>query len=268
MFFNKSAYINSGFPGNYLTVMASYVNSTVKSGKTAEPGNFSFNGTNQTTLTSSYDSYGGRLTSVFGKNLTVTLQGRAERLRDDDVALSFQTVAPITAVPNPLVNPNQFIPTAESLNPTRYSSVSRDTVNTGIEARYRLAPRTTLRLGYDYQMVDRLDEHFGKTTTHTVKASVNARPMKTLTARGTLSYKAIDDPFHNPNAALTPITTQPAPLTVLGGATYGISLYDERTADLTSQPDQVRRHHFQHMVALGTLLDERHLPDQGRRERP
>ena len=220
------------------TVMASYVNSRVESGKSAEPGNFSFNGANQTTLHSRYDAYGGRLTSVLGKKLTVTVQGRAEKLRDDDVTLTFQTVAPITVAPG-ATNPNQFIPTAESLNPTRHSSVTRDTVTTGIEAMYRIAPRTTARLGYDYQLVDREDEHLGTTMTHTVKASVNARPLRTLSTRATLSYKAINDPFHNPDAALTPITTQGAPLTVLGGATYGVSLYDRRTADLTSQPDQV-----------------------------
>lgn len=219
-------------PGD-TTVMASYVNSTVKSGKTGEPGNFSFNGANDTKLTSSYDSYGGRLTSVFGKKLTVTLQGRAERLRDDNVALTF------TTLPTTGTAPNQFVPTPASLNPIRYSSLSRDTVTTGIDAMYRLAPRTTLRLGYDYQIVDRHLEEFGKTTTHTVKASVLARPAKTLSTRAAVSFKSIDNPYHNPNAALTNSVTTPYPLTVGGGATYGISLYDERTADLSNQPDQV-----------------------------
>jgi len=219
------------------TIMASYVNATVESGKTAEPGIFSFNGANQTRLTSSYDAYGGRLTSVFGKKLTVTLQGRAERLRDDDVALSFETL-PIVPVAGFGTAPNLFTPTTDSLNPTRHSSVSRDTINTGIDALYRLAPRTTLRLGYDYKLTDRHYEEFGKTTSHTVKASVQARPLRTLSTRGTLSYQSIDNPFHNPNAAQTPITDNTA-FTVGGGATYGISLYDRRTADLTNQPDQV-----------------------------
>lgn len=220
-------------PGD-TTVMASYVNSTVESSKTGEAGTFSFNGANDTKLTSSYDSYGGRLTSVFGKKLTVTVQGRAERLRDDDVALTF---TPITVIAGAV--PNQFAPTADSLSPIRYSSLTRDTVTTGIDAMYRLAPRTTLRLGYNYEMIDRHLDEFGKTTSHTVKATVLARPVKTLSARATVSYKSIDNPYHNPNAALTNITTTPYPLTVGGGATYGVSLYDKRTADLSNQPDQV-----------------------------
>lgn len=220
-------------PGD-TTVMASYVNSTVESSKTGEAGTFSFNGANDTKLTSSYDSYGGRLTSVFGKKLTVTVQGRAERLRDDDVALTF---SPITVTAGAV--PNQFAPTADSLSPIRYSSLTRDTVTTGIDAMYRLAPRTTLRLGYNYEMIDRHLDEFGKTTSHTVKATVLARPVKTLSARATVAYKSIDNPYHNPNAALTNQTTNPYPLTVGGGATYGVSLYDKRTADLSNQPDQV-----------------------------
>lgn len=220
-------------PGD-TTVMASYVNSTVESGKTGEPGIFSFNGANDTKLTSSYDSYGGRLTSVFGKKLTVTVQGRAERLRDDDVALTFY---PITVTAGAV--PNQFAPSTASLNPIRYSSLSRDTVTTGIDAMYRLASRTTLRLGYNYEMIDRHLDELGKTTSHTVKATVLTRPVKTLSARATVSFKSIDNPYHNPKAALTNSTTNPFPLTVGGGATYGISLYDKRTADLSNQPDQV-----------------------------
>lgn len=219
------------------TFLASYVNSTVKSGKSAEPGTFSFNGSNNTTLTSSYDSYGGRVSSRFGKKLSVTVQGRAERLRDDDVALSFNTL-PLVDIASFGTAPNQFTPSAESLNPTRHSSVSRDTLTTGIEAMYRLAPRTTARLGYDYNLTDRKNEHLGETQTHTVKASINARPLRALSTRATVSFKAIDDPFSNPHAALTPSTDNSA-FTVGAGDTYGIMLYDRRTADLSNQPDQV-----------------------------
>lgn len=238
---NKDSHIAKAkvdLPGN-TTVMASYVNSTVDSNKSGEPGTFSFNGANETRLTTNYDAYGGRLTSVFGKKLTVTVQGRAEKIKDDDVALSFDTL-PLVALPATGYGtaPNQFTPTAASLNPTRYSSLSRDTVTTGIDAVYRVAARTTVRLGYEYQLIDRNLDELGKTTSHTVKASVNARPAKTLSARASVSYKNIDNPYHNPNAALTPFTTNAA-TTVGGGATYGTSLYDRRTADLTNQPDQV-----------------------------
>ncbi|MDA8413509.1 MAG: GSU2204 family CXXCH-containing (seleno)protein [Desulfobacteraceae bacterium] len=225
-------------PGN-TTFMASYVNASVDSNKTGEPGTFSFNGANQTKLTSNYDAYGGKLTTTFGRNLTITLRGRAEKLQDDDVALMFDTL-PLTALPPTGYGaaPNQFTPTTASLTPTRYSSLTRDTLTAGLDTVYRIVPRTTLRLGYDYQMIDRHLEDFGETSTHTVKASLNTRPTRTLSARAAFTYKVIDNPYHNPNAALTNATLNTA-TTVGAGPTYGTALYDQRTADLTNQPERV-----------------------------
>ena len=221
------------------TIMASYVKASVDSNKTGEPGTFSFNGANQVKLTSNYDAYGGKVTTTFGRNLTVTLRGRAEKLRDDNVTLMFDTL-PLAALPSTGYGtvPNQFTPTTASLTPTRYSSLSRDTITAGLDAVYRVAPRTTLRLGYDYQLIDRHLAEFGTTATHTVKASLNSRPTRTLSARAAVTYKVIDSPYHNPNAALTNITSNTA-TTVGGGPTYGTALYDQRTADLTNQPDRV-----------------------------
>ncbi|MDD2308227.1 MAG: GSU2204 family CXXCH-containing (seleno)protein [Desulfuromonadaceae bacterium] len=219
-------------PGS-TSLMGSYVRSTVDSGKTGEPGNFSFNGNNGVTLHTTYDAYGGKLTSTFGKNLTINLRGRAERLKNDDVDINFSTIAN-SGTPTG----NNFIPAPDSLA-TRYSSLSRDTVTAGIDAAYRMALRTTLRLGYDFQLLDREDEHLGTTKTQTVKASINTRATKTLSGRATVTYKVIDDPYHNPNAALTALTTNTFGSTVGNGATYGISLYDERTANLTNQPEKV-----------------------------
>lgn len=240
---NKDSHIAKAkldLPGN-TTVMASYVKSTIDSGKTAEPGTFSFNGANQTKLKTDYDAYGGKLTTVFGKRLTVSLRGRAERIRDDDVALSFDTLPLTTTTANTVFGsaPNQFVPTAASLNPTRFSTLTRDTVTAGMDAVYRLATRTTVRLGYDYKLEDRHLEALGKTTSHTLKASLNTRPTKTLTGRAAVSYKTIDNPYKNHNAALTNETTNTFGTTVASGATYGTQLYDRRTADLTNQPDHV-----------------------------
>ncbi|MDD2364566.1 MAG: GSU2204 family CXXCH-containing (seleno)protein [Desulfuromonadaceae bacterium] len=222
---------------NSTSVMASYVKSTVDSGKTGEPGNFSFNGSNGITLRTTYDAYGAKLSSKFGKDLTINVRGRSEHLRSDDVGIAFSTVGIPTAVSVPPVSAtnNNFVPSADSLV-TRYSSLSSDTVTTGIDAVYRLARRTTLRLGYDFQLLDRHDEHLQDTKTHTIKASINTRPGSTVSGRAAVSYKAIDNPYHNPNAALTNITNSTA-TTVTTGPTYGVSLYDERTSDLSNQPD-------------------------------
>lgn len=218
------------------SVMASYVKSTVESNKTADSG-FTFNGANQIKLKTNYDAYGGKATTSFGKDFTVTVRGRVEQLKNDDVGLLFDTL-PLVPVTSYGTVPNQFTPTAASLNPTRYSVIDRDTFTGGLDAVYRLPLKTTLRMGYEYQFIDREEEEFEKTTTHTFKAGINSRPTRTLTARAGVTYKSIDDAFHNPHAALTNLTNNTG-TTVGNGLTYGISLYDQRTADLTNQPDSV-----------------------------
>ena len=230
------AKVKADLPGD-TAVMASYVKTTVESDKTADTG-FSFNGANQKKLKSDYDAYGGKVSTTFGKNLAITLRGRAERLRNDDVVLQFDTL-PLVPIVSYGTTPNQFTPTAASLNPTRHSIINRDTFTGGLDAVYRLPLKTTVRMGYEYQLIDRDEEESDlKTTIHTIKVGVNSRPSKTLLARGTVTYKSIDNAFHNPHAALTPLTNNTG-TTVGNGLTYGISLYDKRTADLTNQPDTV-----------------------------
>jgi hypothetical protein len=240
--FSNVAKAKLDLPGN-TTVMASYVQSRVDSIKTGEAGLFSFNELNKIRLKTDYDAYGGKISTVLGKRLTLSVHGRTERIRDDDVTLKFDTL-PLNTIATqttfvPVGAPNAFQPTAASLNPTRVSTLTRDTANAGIDAVYRLAMRTTLRLGYDYKLEDRHLEELGKTTTHTVKAALNTRPTKSLSGRVTASYKNIDNPYKNHDAALTPKTDNTFGTTVASGATYGTALYDRRTADLTNQPDHV-----------------------------
>ncbi|QSV45526.1 MtrB/PioB family outer membrane beta-barrel protein [Geobacter benzoatilyticus] len=219
------------------TMVASYVNTTVDSTKTGDADIFSLD---QGKLKTSYDAYGGRITATPWKNLTVTLRGKAEKIENDDVTLSFNTL-PVVDVASWGTAPNQFTPTAESLSPTRHSVLSRDVATLGMDTVYRLAKRTTLRLGYEYKNEDRDDELFGKTETHKIKASLNSRPTNTLSMRASYTYKDIENPFQNPDAALVPTTSVMAPFTttVIGGPTYGVSFYDERIADLSNQPDSV-----------------------------
>jgi len=223
-------------PGD-TSVMASYVKSTVDSKKTGE-SSFTFNGDNQVKLKTDYDAYGGKVTTRLGKNLSVTVRGRVEKLTNDDVGLQFDTL-PLVSIPSYGTAPNQFTPTTASLNPTRHSIIDRDTFTGGIDATYRLPLRTTLRLGYEYQYIDRNEHEFDTTTTNTFKVAVNSRPSKTLTARAGVTYKSINNAYQNPDAALTPQTNNVMGTAVGSGPTYGISLYDERTVALTNQPDEV-----------------------------
>ncbi|RII27623.1 MAG: cytochrome C [Geobacter sp.] len=219
------------------TMVASYVNTTVDSTKSGDPGIFSLD---RDKLKTSYDAYGGRITATPTKNLTITMRGKAEKLENDDVRVFFNTL-PIVDVATYGTVPNQFTPTTDSLSPTRYSVITRDVATVGLDTVYRLAKRTTMRLGYEYKNEDRSDNYFGETRTHQVKASVSSRPTNTLSMRLGYNYKNIDNPFHTPDAALVPTTSVAAPFatTVGGGPTYGVSFYDQRTADLSNQPDSI-----------------------------
>lgn len=215
------------------SIMGSYVRSTVDSAKTGETGIFNLNGGGSATLHTTYDAYGGKLTKRFGNDLTISLRGHTEKIRNDDVTIGFYT---INGTANTATN-NTFV-LGNPIWATRSSALSRDTITAGADLVYRLALRTTLQLGYDYKLDDRHDE-IGATTTHTVKASINTRPSNSFSARAAVDYQMIDNPYHNPNAALTNWTTNTLGTTVPTGATYGISLYDQRIADLTNQPDSV-----------------------------
>lgn len=229
---NKNSHVVKAkvdLPGE-ASVFASYVNTKVDSSKSDEPGIFTLD---RQKLESTYDSFGGRVTTKVGKRLTFTLRGKTEKIRNDDVGIAFTTLSGTGTAPN------QFVPDPTSLQATRYSALSRDSYTIGLDAVYRLARRTTLRLGYDFNEVNRHEQEFGDSKIHTVKASINTRPSTTLSARASYTFKKIDDPFVTPAAALVPMTDVSGNITVGNGPTYGIDFYNRRTADLSNQPDTV-----------------------------
>lgn len=213
------------------SIFASYVNAAVDSPKSDEPGTFTLD---KSKLSSTYDAYGGRISTTLFDRLNLNVYGRAEKLEDDDVTISYTTLN------NSQTNGLGTAVNPESLVLVRPSSVSRDTVTVGIDGVYRLARKTTLRLGYEYQQIERQDSEFGDTKTSTVKASLNTRPASTLSGRASYSYKHIDKPFQNPTAALS-LTTPNASNSILvgNGQTYGVQFYDLRVADLTNQPEDI-----------------------------
>jgi len=247
------------------SVMASYVRANVDSDKKndIDPTTNTIMRLGKDNLETKYDSYGLKVSTRLGKNLTVSVRGKIEKLENDDVQLYFDTL-PIVALPatgyrSPTgagaTPPNQFTPTAASQSPVRQSIMNRDVFTTGIDAVYRIAKRTTLRLGYEFQENKRDDHEVGETKTHTVKAVVNTRASSTISARANYVYKNIDNQFHNPNAAMVPATgysfallpgmealptiTGPFGTTVGAGPTYGVSFYDRRTANLSNLPEDV-----------------------------
>jgi len=216
------------------TVVGSYVTSETESVKYDEPEIFSVA---QDKLKASYDGYGvkavGRITD------TLKLSGfvKAAEVEVDDADVTFTLLqssggAGITGPINPTYPDQRFETTG-----------TRDSLNAGLDLVWRLARKSTLRLGYEYDVQDRKWDDL-ETTTHTLKAKYSTRFGKDWKMRLGYQFDKIDDPFKNPNAAYVP-TKSIAPTGVTGDSRlYGTDFYDARVADLTSQPETVHEAKF------------------------
>ena len=114
--------------------------------------------------------------------------------------------------------------------------MSRDVTTAGLDARYQLAKRTSLGLGYEWEQIDRetyeIDENGEtKTKTNTAKAFLNTRPHRKVKARIGYKWQAIDNPFNNLYAACEPANAAE-------GVLYS-DRQDTRTATLSNQPTDV-----------------------------
>lgn len=225
---------------NDTTVVGSYVNSEVESDKGDEPGIFTIN---RSTLVTNYDGYGLKATTRFGK-LKLSAYGKLEEVESDSVDVEFQTK---TAPTSPSAGATYNDSNTGFYSSTNESALSRDVFNAGVDVMYRLAKRSTLRLGYEYESEDREDEHFGETETNTFKAKLSMRPVKGISVRAGYTYQDIDNPFGKSHGALVEVgdTRLQAkfgvPGYLVGGNSdlYGTQFYAEREADLSNQPDEV-----------------------------
>ena len=119
---------------------------------------------------------------------------------------------------------------------TRESAMSRDVTTAGLDARYQLAKRTSLGLGYEWEQIDRknyeVDEDGEtKTEANTAKVFLNTRPHRKVKARIAYTWQAIDNPFNNLYAACEPANAA-------AGILYS-ARQDSRTATLSNQPTDV-----------------------------
>ncbi|RMF47275.1 MAG: cytochrome C [Deltaproteobacteria bacterium] len=217
------------------SLLGSYVNSKVESRKTDEPGIFTLD---RTRLTTSYDGYGIKATTRLG-GVKLNARLRLEELDSDNVTPTFY---PITAPSSPAAGLTFGAPAVTSYQPPggAESIITRDVLTAGLDASYRLTRGAMLRLGWEMEKVDREDEHFGETETHTLKARLNYRVSRKLSTRVGYTYQNIDNPFGNPDAALVPLQANTFPSGVTGdSAAYGTTFYDAREADLSNQPEEV-----------------------------
>ena len=230
---------------------AGYVHADIESDKDGETGVYSIDD----------DSLSSKFESFFLKGATrlgswrFTMTGGTYKIDGPDYKVDFPARDEmLIADGGHSLYENQDFP-----NPEHYESAeSRDVTQFGLNAVYRITAGTTLRLGYDYEDVDRDLDELGDTTTNTFKVAVKSRLSKKLSARVSYQYQDIDDPFHGED--MTGIAqdigfTDPAypGLAWLNTADYvGVypnpdnstvyywnSVYPNRTLDVTNQPDQV-----------------------------
>lgn len=247
-------------PGQTI-LSGSYVHANVESDKDSEPGIFTLD---KGSLKTTYDGYGLRATTKFGKRMTVNLRAKVEEIEKDDVTISFFPVNPNTShgLEDPFNPAAPFNPAFNPGNPVteRHSTLNRDVLTLGADTLYRLSSYTTLRLGYEFQAIEREDDHHEDTKVHTIKAGLKTRPAKGVNVRANYTFTHYDQPFVYENAALymdpatglhytdkdgnvatsygDATTWQPG-YWLHYGPTYGIEFYDRRVADLTNQPEDV-----------------------------
>ena len=213
------------------TLFASYVYSNVEN--------------NDTHLEVDSDTITARVTNNFFPGLNLTGKFRYLTIDNDDVYVDvnepLSTAGANAGFPwhnhNPALTYNSFDPDF-----TRESAMSRDVTTLGFDARYQLLRKTSLRLGYEWEEVDRdyyaVDEGGGtETETNTVKAVLSSRPHRKVKARIGYKWQDIDDPFNNVNGAYEDVTFAGT------GSPFSGTQYWERqaarSADLSNQPTEV-----------------------------
>lgn len=205
-------------------ISSSYVKSDIESSKAETETEYDLLGSSK--LESEYESFGAKLSTKFGKNLRLSLRGQLYQIDVKNNEIYYpgrERVADGGLVPDANVLP---FDTTDAW----HSAEARDVAEFGVDAVYRLSKATTLRLGYEYEEVERDEEELGETTTHTVKAAVKTRFNKSFSGRASYEYQTIDEPFAGAHVGI-------AQGDLAGGAIQdplGSGLWYYNTADFTT----------------------------------
>jgi hypothetical protein len=165
------------------SVTASYVKSDVESSKSDTQDEYLL--LQGDTLNTEYESFGGKVATKLGDNLRLSLRGSMYEIDVDGNQVYF---------------PAREVTSAASAWPGTatddlHSAEAREVTELGIDAVYRLARATTLRLGYEYEEVDRDEEELGQTQTNTFLASVKSRLNRQFSGNISYKYQDIDEPL-------------------------------------------------------------------------
>ncbi len=241
-------------------ITGTYVHADIESDKQDEPGTYEFVGSN--TLSSTLELFALKGATRIG-NWRLSMHGSTYDIDGADYTLSFPDRVDNVDWDHDGVmdRSNNTFEQEEHYE----SAESRDVTELGFDAKYRVSRGTTLRLGYDYEDIDRAESTLGETETNTYTVAVNSRIAKGLNTRFNYMYQDIDDPFHGEDATgiaqghpdatvdgdlsylltkdyMNPDGTNTDPLAQgnTDGVYYWNTIYPSRGLDATNQPDQVQ----------------------------
>ena len=192
------------------------------------------------TLESEYTGYTGKISTRLGA-LRLSARANIYEIDGPEYTITFTDRSDIE------VDPYEVTQDFESAE-------SREVGEFGLDAVYRLTRGTTVRLGYEFEEVDRDEEELGETETHTIKASVNSRLSRKLSLRGSYEYQDINDPFYVEDGtgigqisgtsagdgAMVLTTDDFRPDNDFNTTVYyWNSVYPNRELDATNQPEEV-----------------------------
>ena len=219
---------------NNTSVTGSYVKSDVESSK-SDITDASYALQNGKTLSTELESFGAKVSTKLGDSWRFSLRASTYEIEADNNELFFAARGTTTS--------KAF----DDQYDEWVSAEERKVTEFGLDAIYRLAKGTSLRLGYDYEKIDREEAELGETETHSFKAAIKSRLNSNLSGRLSYLYQDIEDPFGAEKATGIYQGTGTADLlgsglyyeTVAPGAKYWDVVYPERTLGATNQPDAV-----------------------------
>ena len=217
------------------SITASYVKADIESTKQAVTDSYAFVGDN--TLDSEYEGFNAKVATILGP-VRLSLRGGIYEIDGPEYKLNFPARDGFTN--SSLDNPADYV-----------SAESREVTEFGADAVYRLAKSTTLRLGYEYEEIERDEEELGETETHTFKVAVKSRINKTLSGHISYEYQDIDDPFGadhatgiaqltgTPDSFGSGLVYVPTVKDATGKTLYWNDVYPARSFSATNQADEI-----------------------------
>ena len=231
------------------TISGSYVKADIESKKTDEPGVFELD---DNTLDTEYEGFHAKVASLLGP-VRLSLRGGFYEIDGPEYAITFDQRGYGGALTrDPVVPP---IKPGDTLTQQHYiSAESREVTEFGIDGVYRLAKATTLRLGYEYEEIERDEKELGETETHTFTAALKTRVNNTLSGRISYEYQDIDEPISGAHVGIGQLSgthdgsglayLQTSDFTSKDGndddwVYYWNSVYPNRELESTNQPEEV-----------------------------